>query len=54
LLLASIVGNLVGLLLSLWSRFAGLQSLLAWLSVTIYGALLLGALVFLLRPGQRG
>lgn len=53
LLLASAAGNLVGLLLSLWSRFAGLQSLLAWLSVAIYGALFLGAMYFLLRPGQR-
>jgi nitrate reductase gamma subunit len=53
LLLASVIGNLVGLLLSLWSRFAGLQGLLAWLSVAIYGVLLLGALNFLLRPGRR-
>lgn len=53
LLLASAAGNLVGLLLSLWSRFAGLQSLLAWLSLAIYGALFLGAMYFLLRPGQR-
>ena len=53
LLAASVVGNLIGLLLSLWSRLAGLQSLLAWLSVAIYGALFLGALYFLLRPAQR-
>ena len=54
LLVASVVGNLVGVVLGLWSRFAGLQGLLAWLSVAIYGALLLGALYFLLRPGRRG
>ena len=54
LLIASVALNLFGLLLSLWSRFAGLQSLLAWLSVSIYGALSFGALYFLLRPGQRG
>jgi len=54
LLLSSAVGNLLGLLLSLWSRFSGLQGLLAWLSVAIYGALLLGSLYFLLRPGRRG
>jgi hypothetical protein len=54
LLLASAVGNLVGLVLSLWSRFNGLQGLLAWLSVAIYGALLLGSLYYLLRPGRRG
>lgn len=53
LLVASIIGNAIGLLLSLWSRFAGLQGLLAWLSVAIYGALTLGALVLLLRPGLR-
>ena len=53
LLLASVAGNLVGLLLSLWARFAGLQGPLAWLSVAIYGALLLGALNFLLRSGRR-
>jgi hypothetical protein len=54
LLLASVLGNLLGMVLSLWSRFNGLQGMLAWLSVLIYGALLLGALNFLLRPGQRG
>jgi hypothetical protein len=54
LLIASVVGNLVGVVLSLWSRFSGLQGILAWLSVGIYGALLLGALYFLLRPGRRG
>ena len=53
LLLASVVGNGAGLLLSLWSRFAGLQGLLAWLSVAIYGALAFGALAFLLRPSLR-
>lgn len=54
LLLASVVGNLIGLLLSVWSRLAGLQSPLAWLSVIIYGALCIGALMFLLRPSRRG
>jgi len=53
LLIASVVGNLVGVVLSLWSRFNGLQGILAWLSVGIYGALLLGSLYFLLRPGRR-
>jgi len=53
LLLASIAGNGVGLALSLWSRSAGLQGLLAWLSVGLYSALLLGALYFLLRPSRR-
>jgi hypothetical protein len=54
LLLASVVGNLIGLLLSLWARFNGLQGLLAWLSAGVYGALLLGALYYLLRPSRRG
>ncbi len=54
LLLASTVANLLGLVLSLWSRFSGLQGVLAWLSVGLYGALLLGSLYFLLRPGRRG
>jgi len=53
LLLASIIGNLLGVGLSLWSRSIGLQGLLAWLSVAIYGALLLGSLYFLVRPGRR-
>lgn len=53
LLVAAVVGNLLGLLLSLWARFAGLQSLLAWLSVAIYGALFVGALYFLLLPSRR-
>ena len=52
-LLASVVGSVVGLVLCLWSRFSGLQGILAWLSVGIYGALLLGSLYFLLRPGRR-
>jgi hypothetical protein len=53
LLIAGIVGNLAGLVLSLWSRSAGLQGMLAWLSVGIYGALLLGGLNYLLRPSRR-
>ena len=43
----------IGLVLSLWSRSAGLQGLLAWLAVGIYAALLLGSLYFLLRPSRR-
>jgi hypothetical protein len=54
LLIASAVGNLIGLALSLWSRLNGLQGLLAWLAVAIYGAVLLGALYYLVRPGRRG
>ena len=53
LLLAAVVGNLLGLLLSLQARFTGLQNALAWLPVAIYGALLLGTLAFLLRPSLR-
>ena len=53
LLVASIIGNGVGLLLSLWSRMQGLQGPLAWLGAGIYGALLLGASYFLLRPSRR-
>ena len=53
LLLASVVGNLIGLVLSIWSRLDGLQGVLAWLSVGIYGALLLGSLYFLFRPSRR-
>jgi hypothetical protein len=50
---AGAVGNAGGLVLSLWSRTAGLQGVLAWLSVAIYATLLLGALYFLLRPSRR-
>jgi hypothetical protein len=53
LLVAAVVGNLLGLLLSLWSRIDGLQGALAWLAAGIYGALTLGALFFLLRPSRR-
>jgi nitrate reductase gamma subunit len=53
LLVAGVLGNGIGLVLSLWSRSSGLQGLLAWLSVGIYAALVLGALYFLLRPSQR-
>lgn len=53
LLLAGVLGNLIGLVLSVWSRTAGLQGPLAWLSVGIYGALILGGLHFLLRPSRR-
>ena len=53
LLLASVIGNLIGLVLSIWSRLDGLQGVLAWLSVGIYGALLLGSLYFLFRPSRR-
>jgi len=48
-----VVGNLIALILSLWSRLDGLQGMLAWLSVAIYGVLLLGSLNFLFRPGRR-
>jgi membrane-bound ClpP family serine protease len=53
LLIASTVGNLIGLALSVWSRLNGLQGSLAWLAVALYGALLLGSLYYLLRPGRR-
>ena len=53
LLLVGVVGNLVALVLSVWTRLEGLQGILAWLSVAIYGVLLLGSLNFLFRPGQR-
>jgi uncharacterized membrane protein len=53
LLLVGVLGNAIGLALSLWSRSAGLQGLLAWLAVGIYAALLLGSLYFLLCPSQR-
>jgi hypothetical protein len=53
LLIAGAIGNLIGLVLSLWSRSAGLQGVLAWLATGIYAALLLGSLYFLLRPSRR-
>ncbi len=53
LLLAAVLGNLVALVLSVWSRLNGLQGMLAWLSVAIHAVLLLGSLNFLFRPGQR-
>mgnify|MGYP007070393188 CR=1 FL=1 len=53
LLWVGVFGNLVALVLSVWSRLEGLQGLLAWLSVAIYAGLLLGSLYFLLRPAQR-
>lgn len=53
LLLAGVVGNLVGLGLSLWSRANGLQGPLAWLSAGLYAALLFGSLYFLVRPSRR-
>ena len=53
LLLAGVIGNGIGLVLSLWSRSAGLQGVLAWLAVGIYATLLLGSLYFLLRPSRR-
>jgi membrane-bound ClpP family serine protease len=52
-LLVGVLGNLIGVVLSVWSRSAGLQGVLAWLSVGIYAALLLGSLYFLLRPSRR-
>jgi hypothetical protein len=54
LIVAAIVMNLLGLLLSLWLRLTGLQGLLAWLSVGLYAAFSFGALYFLLRPSRRG
>lgn len=53
LLIAGVFGNAAGLALSLWARTSGLQGPLAWLSVAIYAALLIGSLYFLLRPARR-
>ncbi len=53
LLLVGVVGNLIALILSVWSRLNALQGMLAWLSVAIYVVLFLGSLYFLFRPGQR-
>jgi hypothetical protein len=53
LLVGAAAGNLIGLVLSVWSRSVGLQGALAWLSVGLYGALLLGALFYLVRPSHR-
>jgi hypothetical protein len=53
LLLGAVVGNLIGLVLSAWAGLAGLQNAMAWLSVAIYGLLLLGAVYLLSSPSRR-
>jgi hypothetical protein len=53
LLQASAVGHVLGILISVWAVVAGLQSAMAWLSVLIYGLLLIGALYYLASPARR-
>ena len=53
LLLGAVVGNFIGLLISVWAWFAGLQNAMAWSSVVIYGLLLVGAAYFLSSPKGR-
>jgi nitrate reductase gamma subunit len=53
LLLGSVVGNLVGAVLSAWSGLAGLQNAMAWFSVAIYGVFLLAAIYLLFTSVRR-
>lgn len=53
LLQASAVGHVLGILISGWAALTGLQTPMAWLSVLIYGVLLLGALYYLASPARR-
>jgi hypothetical protein len=46
-LIASVVGDVVGLLINLWATFQGLLNALAWTSTIVYVLLLAGSLYFL-------
>jgi hypothetical protein len=54
LLQATVVGDLVGMVLSIWAVVSGLQNAMAWSSVVIYGVFALGAIYFLAFPARRG
>jgi hypothetical protein len=53
ILQASVVGNVVGLVISAWAVLAGLLNAMGWSSATLYALLLLGSLYFLGSPTRR-
>ncbi len=53
MLQAATVGNVVGVILSVWTGFSGLANPMIWGSVAIYALLLLGSLYFLASPTRR-
>lgn len=53
LLQATVLGDLAGLLISIWAAVTGLQNALAWSSVVIYALFAFGAVYFLAYPERR-
>ncbi len=53
MLQAATVGNIVGLILSVWMGLSGLANAMIWGSVAIYALLLLGSVYFLAIPAKR-
>jgi hypothetical protein len=54
ILVASVVGNFAGVVVSAWAAVSGLQNAMAWSSVVIYALFVLGAVYFLAFPARRG
>jgi hypothetical protein len=53
ILQGSLVGHLLGAILSAWAAVSGLENAMAWSSVAIYGLLAAGCLYFLASPARR-
>jgi len=52
-LIATVVADVVGLLLNLWATFEGLLNAVAWTSTIIYVLLLAGSLYFLVTGSRK-
>jgi FtsH-binding integral membrane protein len=54
ILVAAVVGDFAGVVISVWAALSGLQNAMAWSSVVIYALFVLGAVYFLAFPARRG
>jgi len=53
ILQANVVGNVAGLVISVWATLAGLLNAMGWSSAILYALLLLGSLYLLGSPTRR-
>ncbi len=53
LLVGLAIGTALGAALSAWAAVSGLQNVMAWGSVVLYGVLMLGCLYFLAAPASQ-
>jgi len=53
MLQGSLVGHIIGAIISLWAAISSLENAMAWSSVAIYGLLAAGCVYFLVSPNRR-